>query len=94
MMTNKAYLVGHLDTRTTPPTLFHVGMYSTNAQGLTGIPNKEFIFDIIFADGDSFQEALDSLMSLVKENLWLHWILPYMSKYEREKIESLHKISG
>jgi hypothetical protein len=57
-----AYLVVHLDTSVSPPRATRAGIYSSNAQALTGaISRKTFAVDITNANGLNYEDAVRQL---------------------------------
>jgi hypothetical protein len=75
-----AYLVGVLDITKSPPIVSRVEIMSTNAEFIAQNLKKEFLFDITFNDGVSFEDAEDNVMHLVQTASALSWVRPFFVK--------------
>lgn len=62
----KAYLVGFIDTTVTPPKVCAAGIFSGSAATLTG-GNRRFMFDIVWNEGDDYEEAKANLIQHTKD---------------------------
>lgn len=72
----KAYLVGFLNKKVSPPVLEGVGIYSAPSGNLTYALHKHFLFDITNASGQTIEEARERLMAYTRE--FHPWAIPFI----------------
>lgn len=73
---DRAYIVGTLDVRCTPPRVVAVHLFSAEAANITGqIGGGQFKFDIASVDGDSYAEARQRAEYALETQPWLSWAL-------------------
>ena len=76
MMNDRAYAVGFIDTRTEPPLVTGVGIFSDNAGGITTDHRKAHPFDITEACGETYDRACGVLEAhLEKLYPWAYALL-------------------
>jgi hypothetical protein len=79
MLMRRAYLVLHLNTSTTPPTVTSADVYSVSAQNLSnGLNPEDFAVDVLVADGKDFSQANERLRQHVAEFPPFAWIRPLL----------------
>jgi hypothetical protein len=68
-----AYLVLHLDTRQSPPTVVFADVYSAKGQDLTRFGHEANV-DLYRVSGSSFHEASEELEQIIP--LYFPWVMP------------------
>lgn len=82
----KAYLLGCLDTTLFNPIVKCVGIYSSS--NITCHLNKEHYFTILYAEGSSYQEAIDNLAAILSKNPTLDWIFPLLVFSAKQNLQN------
>lgn len=72
-MKHQAYLVAHVNIETNPPHIDFTVIFSSSGETQRLLLSKERYLDIIWAEGDSFSEAKESLEQEVKSSPFLIW---------------------
>jgi hypothetical protein len=76
-----AYLVAHIDTTQTPPTVVGVGIYSMAAHDLTCELKRKFPVDVLQAKGKDYGEAEERLRTYIHApDSPTKWVLSFLDK--------------
>lgn len=83
---NKAYLIVFLSACC--GTLLRVGIYSSEAHGLTVARTQEIPLNVYAFPGDSYQEALDRAQEYIRDPQSVHLLGPKLREMFLEVIDS------
>ena len=74
----RAYLLGFVDTRQWPPVLVGAGIYSESHGDITTDQKRAFAVEMSSVDAETYAEAADLLLDMVKEQPWFAWVWKLM----------------